>query len=122
MTNVLPSYEDADSWAAKLRLQSGRPLDEANPVLDTDLAFGGVRARVAAIQRPLSPHGVAYALRRHRDDPWTLPLFIENKMLNSFAAGLLSFLIDGSRTLLIAGTRRNSLPPVGNILLIFASA
>ncbi len=105
VTNILPSYEDADSWAAKLRLQSGRPLDEANPILDTDLFFGKIRARVAAIQRPLSPTGVAYALRRHRDDPWTLPLFIENKMINSFAAGLLSFLIDGNRTLLIAGTR-----------------
>lgn len=104
-TNILPSYEDADSWAAKLRLQSGRPLDEANPILDTDLFYGKVRARVAAIQRPLSPQGIAYAIRRPRDDPWTLPLFIENKMINSFTAGLLSFLIDGSRTLLVAGTR-----------------
>ncbi len=105
VTNVIPSYTDADSWAAKLRLQSGRPLDEANPVLDTDISFGGVRARVAAIQKPLSPQGVAYALRRHRDDPWTLPLFIKTHMLNSFTAGLLHFLIDGGRTILIAGTR-----------------
>ncbi|MEK6846814.1 MAG: type II/IV secretion system ATPase subunit [Nanoarchaeota archaeon] len=105
VTNILPSYEDADSWAAKLRLQSGRPLDEANPILDTDLFFGKIRARVAAIQRPLSPTGIAYAIRRHRDEPWTLPLFIDNKMINSFTAGLLSFLIDGNRTLLIAGTR-----------------
>ncbi len=105
VTNIIPSYEDADSWAAKLRLQSGRPLDEANPVLDTDLAVGEARARVAAITQPLSPNGLAYAFRRHRDSPWTLPLFIERKMLNSFAAGLLSFLIDGSRTLLVAGTR-----------------
>lgn len=105
ITNVIPSFEDADSWAAKLRLQSGRPLDEANPVLDTDLVFGGTRARVAAIKEPLSPNGLAYAFRRHRDQPWTLPLFIKNKMINSFAAGLLSFMIDGSRTLLVAGTR-----------------
>ncbi|MBX4211930.1 type II/IV secretion system ATPase subunit [Candidatus Pacearchaeota archaeon] len=105
VTNILPSYEDAESWAAKLRLQSGRPLDEANPVLDTDLVFGSSRARVAAIKEPLSPSGLAYAFRRHRDQPWTLPLFIKNKMINSFAAGLLSFLIDGSRTLLVAGTR-----------------
>lgn len=105
VTNVIPSYEDAESWAAKLRLQSGRPLDEANPILDTDLYYGKVRARVAAIQRPLSPSGIAYAIRRPRDEPWTLPLFIKNNMLNSFSAGLLSFLIDGSRTLLIAGTR-----------------
>lgn len=105
VTNIIPSYEDVDSWAGKLRLQSGRPLDEANPILDTDLVFGKVRARVAAVQEPLSPSGLAYAFRRHRDDPWTLPLFIKNKMINSFAAGLLSFLIDGNRTLLVAGTR-----------------
>ena len=105
VTNIVPSYEDADSWAAKLRLQSGRPLDEANPILDTDLVFGKIRARVAAIKEPLSPNGLAYALRRHRDNPWTLSLFVQNKMLNSFAAGLLSFIIDGSRTLLVAGTR-----------------
>jgi len=104
-TNIIPSYEDADSWAAKLRLQSGRPLDEANPVLDTDLVFGNARARVAAVNKPLSPDGLGYALRRHRDEPWTLPLFIQKKMLNSFTAGLLSFMIDGNRTLLVAGTR-----------------
>ena len=105
VTNILPSYEDADSWASKLRLQSGRPLDEANPILDTDIFFGNIRARVAAIQRPLSPTGIAYALRRHREEPWTLPLFIENKMINSFTAGLMSFIVDGNRTMLIAGTR-----------------
>ena len=105
VTNIIPSYEDADSWAAKLRLQSGRPLDEANPVLDTDLSFGKIRARVAAITKPLSPSGLSYAFRRHRDSPWTLPLFIERGMINSFGAGLLSFLIDGARTLLVAGTR-----------------
>ncbi|MDO8460699.1 MAG: type II/IV secretion system ATPase subunit [Nanoarchaeota archaeon] len=105
VTNIIPSYEDADSWAGKLRLQSGRPLDEANPVLDTDLVFENTRSRVAAITEPLSPNGLAYAFRRHRDKPWTLPLFINNKMLDSFSAGLLSFMIDGSRTLLVAGTR-----------------
>lgn len=105
VTNIIPSYEDANSWAAKLRLQSGRPLDEANPVLDTDLQFENSRARVAATSEPLSPKGLAFAFRRHRDNPWTLPLFIKNKTMNSFTAGLLSFIIDGSRTLLVAGTR-----------------
>ncbi len=104
-TNILLSQEDADSWAAKLRMVSGRPLDEANPILDADLVLEGTRARVSAVQRPLSPKGLSYAIRRHRDFPWTLPLFIKNKMLNSFAAGLLSFMIDGSRTMLVAGTR-----------------
>jgi len=105
VTNILPSFEDADSWAAKLRLQSGRPLDESHPVLDSNLVIGKIRSRISAIQRPLSPYGLAYAIRRHRDKPWTLPLFINNKMINSFSAGLMSFLIDGNRTLLVAGTR-----------------
>ena len=104
-TNIIPSREDADSWAAKFRMTSGRPLDEANPILDTDLSLGRIRARISVIQQPLSPNGLAYAIRRHREDPWTLSLFIKNKMMNSFSAGLLSFLIDGSRTMLIAGTR-----------------
>jgi type IV secretory pathway ATPase VirB11/archaellum biosynthesis ATPase len=105
LTNIIPSQEDIDSWAAKFRMISGRPLDEANPILDTQLEIGKIRARISIIQRPLSPDGLAYAIRRHREEPWTLPLFIQNKMVNPFAAGLLSFLIDGSRTLLVAGTR-----------------
>ncbi len=105
ITNILPSQEDVDSWAAKFRMISGRPLDEANPILDTQLGIGNIRARIAIIQRPLSPDGLAYAIRRHREEPWTLPLFVENKMINPFAAGLMSFLIDGARTLLVAGTR-----------------
>jgi type IV secretory pathway ATPase VirB11/archaellum biosynthesis ATPase len=80
-------------------------LDEANPILDTQLEIGKMRARIAIIQNPLSPDGLAYSIRRHREAPWTLPLFIENKMINPLGAGLMSFLIDGARTLLIAGTR-----------------
>ena len=104
-TNILPSAEDADSWAAKFRMISGRPLNEANPILDTQLEIGKISARVAIIQEPLSPDGLAYSIRRHREDPWTLPLFIKNKMVNPLSAGLLSFLIDGARTMLVAGTR-----------------
>jgi len=104
-TNIFLSEYDLESWAAKFRMISGRPLDEANPILDTELILGKARARVAIVQQPLSPYGLGFGFRRHREKPWTLPLFISNKMLNSFAAGLLSFLIDGARTILIAGTR-----------------
>ena len=117
-TNILPSQEDVDSWAAKFRMISGRPLDEANPILDTDMALGNIRARIAIIQQPLSPNGLAYSIRRHREDPWTLPLFVKNKTLNSFAAGFLSFLIDGARTLLVAGTRSSGKTSLlGSLLL-----
>ncbi len=104
-TNILPTPSEVESWATKLRMISGRPLDEANPILDTSIIIPGAKARVAVITKPLNPTGLAFAFRRHRDKPWTLPLFIRNKMLTPLAAGLISFLIDGSRTMLIAGTR-----------------
>jgi len=104
-TNLIPSVEDAESWATRLRIHSGRPLDEANPVLDTDVNVPGGNARFCVITRTLSPHGIGFAIRRHRDKPWTLPLFVKSKMLNPMAAGLLSFMIDGAVSMLVAGGR-----------------
>lgn len=105
VTNIIPTVPEANSWASKLRLISGRPLDEANPILDTELSLPGARSRVAAIYPPLNPSGLAFALRRHRDRPWTLPLFMKAGYLDAMAAGLISFLVDGNRTILVAGTR-----------------
>ncbi len=105
ITNIIPTTTEAESWASKLRMISGRPLDEANPILDTELELPGASTRVSAITAPLNPTGLAFSFRRHRDRPWTLPLFMKYKMINSLAAGLLSFLIDGTRTMLICGTR-----------------
>jgi archaeal flagellar protein FlaI len=104
-TNIVPSLEDAESWATRFRLMSSRPLDEASPVLDTEITVPGGSARIAAITKSLSPDGLAFAFRRHRDRPWTFPLFIKNKMIDPFSAGLLWFTIDGARTMLVAGTR-----------------
>ncbi|MBI1969859.1 type II/IV secretion system ATPase subunit [Candidatus Woesearchaeota archaeon] len=104
-TNIIPMRGEAESWATKLRMISGRPLDEANPILDTELELPGANSRIAVIAPPLSPSGLAFSFRRHRDRPWTLPLFMKYKMLNSLAAGIISFLVDGTRTVLIAGTR-----------------
>ena len=105
VTNIIPTPQEAESWASKLRMISGRPLDEANPILDTELELPGVSTRVSAINKPLNPTGLAFSFRRHRDKPWTLPLFLKYKMINPLAAGLLSFLIDGTRTLMVCGTR-----------------
>ncbi len=118
ITNIVPSIEDIEGWASKFRLISARPLDEANPVLDTELSIPGVRSRVAIISRPLNPTGLAFSIRRHRDKPWSFPLFIQNKMMNDLAAGLLSFIIDGSRTILVAGTRGSGKTSVlGSVLV-----
>ena len=104
-TNIIPTKGEVESWASKLRMISGRPLDEANPILDTELELPGASTRVSVISPPLNPTGLAYSFRRHRDKPWTLPLFIKYKMISPLAAGLISFLVDGTRTMLICGTR-----------------
>jgi len=105
VTNIIPTKEDAEAMAARFRLESGRPLDEAEPVLDTSTTVPGGRARVCIITKNLSPSGLAFVFRRHRSRPWTYPLFIKNKMINSLAAGLLWFIVDGGRCLLFAGPR-----------------
>ena len=104
-TNIVQTKEDAELLATRLRLTSGRPLDEANPVLDAEINVPGGRARVASIMQSLSPDGLGFALRRHREKPWTFPLFLDEKMFNPLAAGLLWFIIDGGRSILIGGTR-----------------
>lgn len=104
-SNIIVSNEDVESWAAKFRMLSGRALDESSPILDTNLELNDVNARVAIIQQPLSIGGLAYSIRRHRGKPWTLPLFMRNKMIDGLGAGILSFLVDGARTMLVAGTR-----------------
>ena len=104
-TNLIVSQEEAESWATRFRLYSGRPLDEANPVLDTEITLPFGRARVAAVTRTLSSAGLGFAFRRHREKPWTFPLFIKAKYFNPLFAGLMSFIIDGGRAVLVAGGR-----------------
>ena len=103
--NLIPTKDDVESWATRFRLKSGRPLDEANPVLDTSAEVPGGRARVAIVTRNLSPDGLAYAFRRHRSEPWTFPLYIDVNYMTPLATGLLHFIIDGARSVLYAGTR-----------------
>ena len=118
VTNIYPSLADTESWASKLRMISGRPLDEANPILDTELELPGASIRTSTITKPLNPSGLAFSFRRHRDKPWTLPLFIKYKMISPLAAGLLSFLVDGTRTMLVCGTRSSGKSSFLSSLLI----
>jgi len=102
-SNIYLSEGDSDALASRFRTISGRAFSEASPVLDLDLKQ--FRTRIAAISNPLTPHGIAFAFRRHRSKPWTLAHFIANHMMSPLAAGFLGFLIDGQASLLIAGSR-----------------
>ncbi len=104
-TNLVSTPTDGERWATRFRLMSGRPFDEANPVLDTEIELPGGRARVALIRERLAPDGMALAIRRHRDKPWTYPLFIDKKHIDPLFSGFMSFIIDYGRSFLIAGGR-----------------
>ncbi|MFO7991814.1 MAG: type II/IV secretion system ATPase subunit [Thermoplasmata archaeon] len=102
-TNVFLSDKDMNSTLSRFRSESGKPFSEAFPVLETDLKQ--YDTRVTVIGSPLSPDGTAFALRRRDTEPWTLPKLIKAGSLTPLAAGLLSFMIDGRSTILVAGSR-----------------
>lgn len=102
-TNIIFTQDEADSFVSKVRAMSGRPFDEAHPILDFDLP--DLDTRIAAISRPLSPDGTAFAFRLHKTTPWTLAQFIDVKYISPLAAGLLTFFIDSQATMLVTGSR-----------------
>ncbi|MCH7902155.1 type II/IV secretion system ATPase subunit [archaeon] len=102
-TNVIYTQDEAESFVSKIRAMSGRPFDEAHPILDYDLPE--METRIAAITQPLSPDGTAFAFRLHKTTPWTLPQFIDVNFLNPLASGLLSFFVDSQATMIVTGSR-----------------
>ncbi len=100
-TNIFLSQDDLDSMVSRFRAISGRPFGEATPVLEMELKDYGVR--VSVIGDPLSANGLAYAFRKHARTPWTLPRLINTGSISPLAAGLLSFLMDGQSSVLVAG-------------------
>ncbi len=102
-TNVYLSSKDMGSMLSRFRFESGEPFSEAYPVLEADLSE--YDTRITAIGSPLSSEGIALALRRRNTEPWTLPRLIKVGSLTPLSAGLLSFLIDGRSTVLVAGSR-----------------
>jgi type IV secretory pathway ATPase VirB11/archaellum biosynthesis ATPase len=100
-SNVFLSQDDLDALVSRFRTISGRPFGEAVPVLELNLEAFGVR--VSVIGDPLSASGLAYAFRKHSLSPWTLPKLINTRSISPFGAGLLSFLMDGQASVLVAG-------------------
>ncbi len=101
ITNIFLSQDDLDSMVSRFRAISGRPFGEATPVLEMELEEFGVR--VSVIGDPLSANGLAYAFRKHARTPWTLPKLINTGSISPLTAGLLSFLMDGEASILVAG-------------------
>lgn len=103
ITNIIPTDFELEKLAARFRALSGRPFDESSPVLHTELTDLGVR--VCGLCPPATFSGIGFAFRRHKPTPWTLTQFIKAGMMDPQTAGLLSFLVDGQRSMLITGSR-----------------
>ncbi len=102
-TNVIFTEEEARAVVSRFRALSGRAFDEAHPILDFDLP--DLQTRVAVIGKPLALDGIAFAFRLHKDTPWTIPQFLDNKMFNPLAAGMFSFFVDAQASMLLVGSR-----------------
>ena len=102
-TNIIFSDEEARAIVSRFRALSGRPFDEAHPILDFDLV--DLQTRICVIGKPLALDGTAFALRLHKDTPWTLAQFLDVKMFNPIAAGMFSFFVDAQASMLIVGSR-----------------
>ena len=116
VTNIYLTEEDMERLSSKFRAISERPFDEANPILDMELK--DVSVRVAGVREPSTFEGLAYAFRKHSENPWTLARFVKKGMLTARSAALLSFLISGQSAMLITGARGSGKTSLLTALLI----
>jgi type IV secretory pathway ATPase VirB11/archaellum biosynthesis ATPase len=105
VTNIFSSKESLNYLALRLKLSTGRPFNRGQPQLDGEIHIDNQKARVAAIISPFSIYGYAYSIRKHRENPWTLVLFMKKGTINHWFAGFMSFLISQGRAFLVAGPR-----------------
>ncbi len=102
-SNVIFTEDEAKSIVSRFRALSGRPFDQAHPILDFDLQ--DLQTRICVIGRPLAVDGTALVFRLHKETPWTLAQFVDGKMFDSLTAGLLSFFVDAQASMLVVGSR-----------------
>jgi len=102
-TNIAFAPEGVAALVTRARLDAGRPFSQARPYLEHDLKEYG--ARLTVIGPPVSPEGVAAAIRRHSSSPLTLSQLVAAGALGPVTAGLLSVMVEGQCSLLIGGAR-----------------
>jgi archaeal flagellar protein FlaI len=102
-TNIYLTEDRGNNFVLKFVLKSGIGLSPNSPILDMDLEE--LKTRVSVIAPPLSPDGIAFSLRCKNDIPWTMPMFVNNGMISSKGAALLTTLVNDQVALLIVGGR-----------------
>jgi archaeal flagellar protein FlaI len=104
-SNIYPSDDFLNYLLTRLKISTGRPVNKAQPQIDGEIKIGDVKGRVAGIISPFSVFGTGFSIRKHREHPWTLQLFVNNKMTNTLFAGFMNLIISHGRSFLTAGPR-----------------
>lgn len=117
-SNIYPSDDFLNMISTRLKLITGRPLNKAQPQLDGELMIGNSKVRIAAVTKPFSVNGLGYSIRKHREDPWTVSLFLKNKMIDPWFSGLMNLAITHGRTFLTAGPRGSGKTSLMSALLL----
>ena len=104
-SNIYASEDFLNYILTRLKISTGRPINKVSPQIDGEIIIDKTKARVAGIISPFSVYGSGFSIRKHRDDPWTLPLFINNGSVNSLFSGFMSLIISHGRAFLTAGPR-----------------
>lgn len=105
VTNIFPSQKFLDYFITRLKMKSGRPLNKVNPELDTEIDVDGIKGRIAGVVAPFSIFGEGFSIRKHREKPWTLELFVRNKTLNLDFVSFMNLIISHGRSYIVAGPR-----------------
>lgn len=104
-SNIYPSNDFLNYLLTRLKLSTGRPVNKAQPQIDGEIKIKNIKARIAGIINPFSIFGTAFSIRKHREHPWTLLLFINNNTTNEIFSGFMNLIISQGRTFIVAGPR-----------------
>jgi len=115
-TNVFVQIDELEKLSSKLRIISKRPFDSSHPILNATIPHLNVRA--SGIREPLTFKGIAFAFRKHRVKPFTLPQLIKYETIDSRTAALLSFIVDSQKSILITGHRGSGKTSMMSALLL----
>lgn len=102
-TNVFVGRDDLQGLVSRVKLETGLPFSEAEPVLEADIPRLG--CRVTLVGPPVSDRGVSVAIRKHSTDMFTLPSLIAKDSISPLLASFLWACVLGRRAVLIAGSR-----------------
>ncbi|WP_457614263.1 CpaF family protein [Methanopyrus sp.] len=100
----------------RISRESGRRIDQENPLLDAHLPDG---SRVNATIPPVSPDGPTLTIRKFREDPLTITDIIKFGTLSYEAAAYLWLAVEYGANILIAGGTGSGKTTTLNCLCIF---